>query len=229
MAIERRDFIKSGFVGLSAGLMGVELANAQSSGHSTGVFEGGTGCVRVSGQLKAGVLTVEAQDFVKEGDRCLVMNGRLAKTDLYCSMFSYKDEETIFVVLRSNGHKTSVLLSDSDDPKIARLVAWNDLEAPNTFRIDKEKFMETQKLKEAVLEGKGDSVDLVGKRNPPQFTLSELEAVFGDNEALNDLMRGHRSHHNLRADNKLLEFLCFLISTLPGSLTGLAWYTHQGP
>jgi hypothetical protein len=98
--------------------------------------------------------------------------------------------------------------------------------APDTFRIDKEKFMDTQKLKEAILDGKGDSLDLVGKRNPPPFTLNELETVFGDNEALNEFMRGHRSHHNLRAEDKLYAFFCDLVSSLLGSLTGLAWYAR---
>lgn len=225
MAIQRRDFIKSGFAGFSAGLLSTELARAQGSdGRSSGLLEGGTGSVHVEGRLKSGILQVDAQDFTKGGDRCLVMNGTLASTKLYCSIFSYNYEQTIFVVLGSNGHTTSLILSDSDDPKIAHLVVWNDTGDPGAFRIDKEKYLETEKPQESIVGGKGDSLDLVGKRNPPLFTLKELEAVFGDNQALNDFMRGHRSRHILRAEDKLYAFACHFVSNLGGSLAGLAWF-----
>ena len=224
MAIERRCFIKSGFAGLSAGLLGTELVCAHgTTGSSKGNLEGGTGSVRVEGQLKSGLLKVEAQDFTEGRDRCLIMNGTLGAIKLYCSMFSYRNEQTIFAVLRSNGHTSSVVLSDSDDPKIGNLVVWNDAEVPGTFRIDKEKYLETLKPEESILDGKGGSLDLVGKRNPPSFTLSELEAVFSDNEALDEFMRGHRSRHILRAENKLYAFACHFVSNIGGSLTGLAW------
>jgi hypothetical protein len=224
MAIERRDFIKSGFAGLSAGLLSTELARAQSTaGSSKGKLEGGTGSVRVEGQLKSGVLKVEAQDFTEGSDRCLIMNGTLGATKLYCSMFSHRSEQTVFAVLRSNDHTTSLVLSDSPDPKISHLVVWNDAEVPGTFRIDKEKYLKTLKPQESIVDGKGDSLDLVGKRNPPPFTLSELEAVFGDNEALNEFMRGHRSRHILRAEPYLYAFACHFVSNIGGSLTGLAW------
>lgn len=226
MAIERRDFIKSGFAGLSTGLLASELANAQSySGRSKGVFEGGTGSVHVEGRLKSGVLTADAQDFEKSGDRCFIINGKLGSTDLYCSMFSYNNEESVFAVLRSNGHTTSLVLSNSNDSNVANLVVWNDVETSGSFRIDKNKFMDTQKFKESVLDDKGESLNLVGKRNPPQFTLSELEAVFHDNEALNEFMRGRRSHHD-RAPDKLEAFLCYFISSIPGSLHILPWYAR---
>jgi hypothetical protein len=226
MAIERRDFIKAGFAGLSAGLVSTELARAQSyAGRSKGVLEGGTGSVRVEGRLKSGVLTVEAEVFEKNGDRCLIMNGKLGSTDLYCSMFSYKDEESVFAVLRSNDHTTSLLLSNSGDLQIANLFVWNDAQTPGTFRIDKDKFMATQKFKEAVLDDKGESLDLVGKRNPPQFTLNELEAVFHDNEALNEFMRGRRSHHD-RAPDPSQAFSCYFISSIPGALYILGWYAR---
>ena len=225
MAIERRDFIKSGFAGLSAGLLSTELARAQgTAGSSKGKLEGGTGSVRVEGQLKSGVLTVEAQDFTEGSDRCLIMNGTLRGTKLYCSMFSYKNEQTVFAVLRSNDHTTSLLLSDSDVSKISHLVVWNDAEVPGTFRIDKEKYLETLRPQESILDGKGSSLELVGKRDPPPFTLSELEAVFGDNEALNEFMRGHRSRHIRRAEPPLYAFACDFVSNIKGSLTGLAWY-----
>jgi len=224
MAIERRDFIKSGFAGLSAGLLRAELAQAQGyPGKGRGEFEGGTSSVRLEGRLKSGVLKMEAQEFSEGRDRFLVVNGRLGAIDLYCSMFRYNDEETVSEVLRSNGHTTSVVLSKSDDPNIGHLVVWNDTSAPNTFRIDKDKFLETQKFKEAILDGKGDSLDLIGGRNPPAFTFNELEGVFGDNDALKEFMRGHTSRHELKAPDKLEAFICHLFSSIGGSLVGPFW------
>lgn len=222
MAIERRDFIRSGLVGLSAGFLTPQIAGAQKRAvRSTGALLGGTSSVHVEGRLKSGVLTVDAQEFTEGEDICLVMNGRIGTTDLYCSMFSYKSEEAVFAVMRSNGHRTSLLLSNSDDSKIANLVVGNDAETPNTFRIDKGKFTDTLSLKEAVVSGNSDSLDVVGKRNPPPFTLKELEAEFGDNEALNDFMRGHRSHHNTATVDAVF---CDIVSNIPGSLTGLDWH-----
>lgn len=224
MGIERRDFIRAGVTGLSGGLLATKMNFAQSrSAQSSGKLLRGTGSVHVEGRLKSGVLTVDAQEFTEGEDRCVVINGRLASTDLYCSYFSYKRDESIFTVLRSNGHTTSLTLSNSGDPKIANLVAWHDSETPVAFRIDKDKFLDQKKFKEAVLEGKGDSLDLVGKRNPPAFTLDELEAVFGKNAALNDFMRGHRSHHNLLTEPRAQAFDCFFLSSIPGNLAGLDW------
>lgn len=229
MGIERRDFIKAGVTGLSGGLLATKMNFAQSrSAQSSGKLLGGTGSVHVEGRLKSGVLTVDAQEFTEGEDRCVIINGRLGSTDLYCSYFSYKRDQSIFTVLRSNGHTTSLTLSNSDDPKIANLVAWHDSEAPGALRIDKDKFLDTQKFKEAVLDGKGDSLDLVGKRNPPAFTLDELEAVFGKNEALNDFMRGHRSHHNLRTEPRSQAFGCYFLSSVPGNLSGIDWIVGPG-
>jgi hypothetical protein len=171
---------------------------------------------------------VEAREFTEGDDRCVIINGKLvdaklSSIDLYCSFFSYKLEQSVFMILRSNGHSTSVLLSNSDDPQIAHLVVWNDVEPPGTFRVDKDKFMDTQKFKEAILDGKGESLDLVGKRNPPAFTMNELESVFHDNEARNEFMRGRRPHPTVTAGEKFYAFDCAFLSSIFGSLVKLFW------
>jgi len=225
MTLERRDFIKTTTTGLAFGLVKPGMAYVQTSaGAASGEFEGGTGSLRLEGRLKAGVLKLEAQDFIEGEDRALIIQARLDSLKMYCAMFSYNHDRTVFALLRDTDHSTTLVLSDTDDPKIGRLVVWNDMEVPESFRVDKDKFMDKQNLKESILDGKEKTLDVLGKRKPPEFTLQELESVFGSNPALLEFMRGKRSaHHPLRSE-KLLAWACDLLSTLPGSLFGLAFY-----
>ncbi len=225
MTLERRDFIKTTTTGLAFGLVNPGMAYAQTSaGAASGEFEGGTGSLRLEGRLKAGVLKLEGQEFIEGKDRALIIQGRLNSLKLYCAMFSYNRDRTVFALLRDNDHSTTLVLSDTDEPKIGRLVVWNDMEVPESFRVDKDKFMDKQNLKESILDGKEKALDVLGKRKPPEFTLQELESVFGSNPALLEFMRGKRSaHHPIRSE-KLLAWSCDLLSALPGSLFGLAWY-----
>jgi hypothetical protein len=228
MTLERRDFIKTTTTGLAFGLVKPGMAYAQTSaGAASGEFEGGTGSLRLEGRLKAGVLKLGAQDFIEGKDRALIIQARLNSVKLYSAMFSYDYDRTVFALLRDNDHSTTLVLSDTDDPKIGRLVVWNDLEVPENFRVDKDKFMDTPNLKESILDGKGKTLDVLGKRKPPEFTLKELEAVFGSNPALLEFMRGRRSTHHPRSSEKLLVWACDVVSTLPGSFYGLAWYGRK--
>jgi hypothetical protein len=228
MTLERRDFIKTTTAGLAFGLVKPGMACAQTSAvAASGEFEGGTGSLHLEGRLKAGVLKLEAQDFIEGKDRALIIQARLDSFKLYNAMFSYDYDRTVFVLLRDNDHSTTLVLSDTDDPKIGRLVVWNDQEVPDNFSVDKDKFMDTVNLKESVLGGKEKSLDVVGKRKPPDFTLKELEAVFGSNPALLEFMRGYRSLHHPLPSNKLAAWSCDVPSTLPGSLLGLAWYGRK--
>jgi len=225
MTFERRDFIKTTATGLTFGLVKPGMAYAQNSGDATsGEFEGGTGSLRLEGRLKAGVLKLEAQDFIEGKDRALIIQATLDSVKLYCAMFSYYHDRTVFALLRDHDHSTTLVLSDTDDPKIGRLVVWNDQEVPDNFRVDKDKFMDTLNLKESILDGKGKSLDVLGKRKPPDFTLKELEAVFGSNPALREFMRGNRSLHHPLPSNKLAAFPCDVLSNLRGALYGGLWY-----
>ena len=227
MTFERRNFIKTGTAGLAVGLVNPGLVRAQTSpATSSGEFEGGTGSVHLEGRLKAGVLKLEAHDFIDDRDRSLIIHGELNSVKLYCAMFSYNHDRTAFAILRDHDHSTTLVLSDTDDAKIGRLVVWNDAAAPQTFQIDKEKFMDTQNVKASVVDGKGDIPDLIGKRNPPDFTRQELEAVFGNNPALQEFMRGRRSTHRPSPSVKLFVWECDLLSGLPGSLFGPLWEAY---
>src|SRR5712664_3523850 len=155
MTFERRDFIKTTATGLAFGLVKPGMAYAQSSGE----FEGGTGSLRLEGRLKAGVLKLEAQDFIEGEDRALIIQARLDSLKMYCAMFSYNHDRTVFALLRDTDHSTTLVLSDTDDPKIGRLVVWNDMEVPESFRVDKDKFMDKQNLKESILDGKEKTLD----------------------------------------------------------------------
>ena len=227
MTFERRDFIRTTATGLAFGLVKPGTAYAQTSGGATsGEFEGGTGSLRLKGQLKAGVLKLEAQDFIEGKDRALIIQAILDSVKLYCAMFSYYSDRTVFALLRDHDHSTTLVLSETDDPKIGRLVIWNDVGVPDSFRVDKVKFMDTENLKESILDGKGKSLDVLGNRKPPEFTLQELESVFGSNLALLEFMRGKRSTHHPLPAEKLDAYVCHLLSILTGSLFGVAWLGH---
>lgn len=229
MTFERRDFIKAGTAGLAAGFMKPGLARAQSSGAaSSGELEGGTSAVHLEGRLKSGVLKVEARDFVEDKDRSLIINGELNSVKLYCAMFSYNHDGTVFAILRDHDHATTLVISDTDDPKTGRLVVWNDAAAPETFRIDKDKFMDTENAKASILDGRGEVLDLAGKRKPPDFTLKELEEVFGDNPALLEFMRGNRSTHHTLTGDKFNLWICRFLCRIPGSMFPLAWAARSG-
>ncbi len=224
MTFERRDFIKTTTTGLAFGLVKPGMAYVQTSAvAASGEFEGGTGSLRLEGRLKAGVLKLEAQDFIEGKDRALIIQAGLDSLKLYCAMFSYDHDRTVFALVSDNNHSTTLVLSDTDDPKIGRLVVWNDLEVPESFRVDKDKFMDKQNLKESILDGKGKTLDVLGKRKPPEFTLQELEAVFGSHPALLEFMRGKKSAHHPLPSGKLAAWVCDVLSALPGSLFGLVW------
>ncbi|MGC1615315.1 MAG: hypothetical protein WA736_11560, partial [Candidatus Acidiferrum sp.] len=70
MTFKRRDLIKFGSAGLAVGLVNSrpQLARA-STVAAGGELEGGTGSLRLQGQLKSGTLVLETQDFVQGLDR----------------------------------------------------------------------------------------------------------------------------------------------------------------
>jgi hypothetical protein len=193
-----------------------------SRGAVTGELQTGSGTLHLEGRLKSGVLTLEAQDFLDRADRSVIVRGRLESTDLYSAMFSYKKDLTVFALFHDNDHSTTVVLSNSDESKIGRLVVWNDNETPKILSIDKNKIMGTDDLKD-IADLNGKFPDLVGKRKPSSFTWRELESVFGSDPALLAFMRGRKSTHYPREDDKLLEWTCRLLSMVPGSTLALVW------
>jgi hypothetical protein len=221
MTGERRDFIKLG-TAVAAGLVNAGLGWAQSS-PSNGELESGTGTLRLEGRLKAGLLKLQARDFVGGKDRALIVEGKLDSIELYNAMFSHHYDRTVFAILRDSGHSTSLVLSDTDDPTIGRLVVWNDAAPPEVFRVDKKKAVDEDDPRESILDDRGKMLDLVGKRKPPAFTLRELETVFGKDTALLEFMRGRRPAHHPTEDKKADEYACRILGAILGSLLGLMW------
>ncbi|HXN18861.1 MAG TPA: hypothetical protein VN875_11050 [Candidatus Binatus sp.] len=215
MKLERRDFIRSATTGLAFGFAGCGEARGQSS---AGELRAGSGTLYLEGRLKAGPLKLEAQDFVDRSDRAAIVRGTLASTELYSAMFSYQKDSTVFALFNDNGHSTSMILANSDDPKIGRIVTWNDGDTPQISSIDKSTIMESDDLKNIV-----NAPDLLGKRKPPSFTWHELESAFGSDPALQAFMRGRKTTHHPREEDKLLEWACRILCLVPGSLLPPIW------
>jgi hypothetical protein len=193
MKLQRRRFLKAVTTGLA-----VECAN--------GAF----------GQASKRGATGE----VETGCESLRLSGKLESTELYSAMFSYRKDLTVFAIFNDNGHSTTITLSNSSDPKIGQVVVWNDDNTPQVFKVDKRKIMETEN---EIMDTNGKSLDLIGKRNQAAFTWEELESLFGSNEALLDFMRGRKSTHHPLKDEEPEEWICRLVSRVPGSLLSLFW------
>jgi hypothetical protein len=223
MKLERRDFLKSATAGLGfAFATPVEALRQIHAGTAGGELRGGSGTLYLEGRLKSGLLRLEAQDFLDRGDRSVIIRGRLNSTELYSAMFSYERDITVFALFHDNDHSTRVALSNSGDEKIGRVVVWNDIETPQIFDIDKAKVMNADSVQE-IMDVGGKVPDLTGKRKPPEFTWLELESVFGSDPALLAFMRGRKSTHHPREEEKLSEWVCRFLSWVPGSTLSLAW------
>ena len=228
MELERRGFLKAVTRGLALGCASCTVALGQTSGGTvTGELQTGSGTLHLKGRLKSGALTLDAQEFLDHADRSVIIRGRLDSTeldstDLYSAMFSHQQDLTVFALFHDNHHSTTVVLSDSDDAKIGRLVVWNDNQTPQIYNIDKNKIMGTENPKD-IADVNGKTPDLVGNRKLSAFTWQELESVFGSDPALLAFMRGKKSTHHPREENKLLEWICRLLSMVPGSTLSLIW------
>jgi hypothetical protein len=218
MELERRCFLRA-IGGLALGWANREVAFGQTS---KGELEAGGATLHLEGKLQSVLLTLNAQDFLDRADHSVIVRGSLGSRKLYSAMFSYKYDSTVFALFHDTGHSTTVVLSDSEDAKIGRLVVWNDNQAPHIYSIDKNKIMEAEDLKD-IVDVNGKRPNLVGKRAQAAFTWKDLESVFGSDPALQEFMRGKKSTHHPREEDKLLEWACRLLSIIPGSTLSLFW------
>jgi hypothetical protein len=220
MTFARRDFIQIGSAGLAIGIVNPVLPLTQaSSAAQSGELEGGTGSVRLEGRVKSATLILEAQDFVQGMDRALVVHGTYNSKKFYSAMFSQHLDRTVFAVLADDDHSTTLVISDSDIAEIGRLIIWHDAAAAETFRIKKEDFSKN----ESIVDDTSKPIDFLGKRKPPDFTAKQLESVFGNSPALLKFMRGKRAYQNTPTDKELQEWICRLLSLVPGSPFKLFW------
>jgi hypothetical protein len=218
MTFERRDFLRIGSAGLAVGLVNPGWQQAHASIAASGELESGTGSLHLEGRLKSGTINLETQDFVQGLDRTVIVHGTLNSKKFYSAMFSHHHDRTVFAVLSDEDHSTNCVFSDSDVPEIGRLIIWHDAAAAETFRIKK---VESHK-NERVVDEAGKPIDFTGKRKPPDFTAKELESVFGNDSGLLKFMRGKRAYKDAAADD-LKEWICRILSILPGSAFSLFW------
>ena len=222
MTCERRDFLRIGSAGLAAGLVNPGLPQAHASPAASAELESGTGSLRLEGRLKSGTINLETQDFVQGLDRTVIIHGTLNSRKFYSAMFSHHHDRTVFAVLSDEDHSTNLVFSDSDVAEIGRLIIWHDAAVAETFRIKKVEFYKN----ESVVDEVSKPIDFMGKRKPPDFTTKELESVFGNDSGLLKFMRGKRAYKDAPADNGLQEWICHILSILPGSAFSLFWAAH---
>jgi hypothetical protein len=223
MQLERRDFLKAVTQGLAIGCANCTVALGQTSGGSvTGELEAGSGTLHLEGRLKSGVLTLDSQEFLDRADRSVIVHGKLDSTELYSAMFSYQQDLTVFALFHDNGHSTTVILSDTDDTKVGRLVVWNDNQPPEVYDVVKKKIMEIEDPKD-LRDINGKIPNMVGNRKQAVFTWLELENVFGSDLALQAFMRGKKTTHHPSEEDKIQEWECRLLSMVPGSTLSLSW------
>lgn len=221
MKLQRRGFLKAVTAGLAIQCASGAFAQGAKR-EATGELDTSCETLHLKGGLKSGELTLEAQQFWQRKDRSVIVRGKLGRTELYSAMFSYQKDLTVFALFNDNDHATTVILSDSTDPKIGQVVIWNDNNAPQIYKVDKRKIMETDSPKE-LRDVDDKPLDLAGKRNQPAFTWQELEAVFGSDPALLQFMRGKKSTHHSADDDKIGDWICRLLSMVPGSPFSLFW------
>jgi hypothetical protein len=178
-----------------------------------GIVNGGSGSLHLSGKISAGLLGLDVQEFDNGLDRTLIAHGQLNSRKHYRGMFSHNNEQVVFAHVKDDDETTSFTLSDTEDPNIGNLTVWNGTSAPSHFRIDINHFLKTNNQKESILDGQGEYLDMVGKRNPPPIKGDELADVFGENEAFKLFMRGRPVHgHGIKARpiNWKCTWTCFV-------------------
>jgi hypothetical protein len=221
--MERRDFLKTLTTGLALGSAhgGSALAEFPPNADAS-ELRGGSGIVHLVGQLKAGTLIIDAQDFLDREARTVTMRGKLNSTDLYSAMFSDQNDLAVFAIFRDNNHSTSIVLSDSDDRAIGRVVVWNDNDSPQTYDISKKVVMAAKDLKD-LRDQANKTPDLLGKRNHPLFTWQELEKALGSDPSLLAFMRGGKTNHHPPEKDEEREWICRFCSWVPDSLLSIIW------
>jgi hypothetical protein len=150
----------------------------------------GSKTVHLEAQTRLGKATVDARDFVDGTDRTFIANAQFGAKKMYRSLFSHDNDRTVFLRMRDDDRTTTLVLSDTDDPRIGQLTVWNDGAPPESFRIDVPRFLQTNNHQAAILDGKARRLDLVGRRRPIDITAVEMYKIFGQDPAYKTFMGG---------------------------------------
>lgn len=162
---------------------------------SSSSFTGGSGKVTLTGPTKFGTLSFTAQEHTDANERTLIIRGKIGNHIMQRSFFSHDGEKVVFGRLVDNDHNTTMVLSNTEDPKIGSVTVSNDDSVPKTFKIDINKFLKVNNQKESIIDGPVNEYDPVGKRQPLVISPQELYKTFGKDPSYVQFMRGSPATH----------------------------------
>lgn len=187
----------------------------------------------LSGKTRLGTMAINAEGFVSGKDRIIIASAKIANRQLYRAFYSYNYDRIIFLQLRDDKYSTTLVLSDTEDPKIGRITVWNDKSVPENFRVDIQQFLKSNNHKESILDGAASKLDMVGKRNPISLTEKDLKETFGKDPKLTTFLNKTRRQKNLVVmegddddddDDGGVNWECAWICLIPAcGLTCLLW------
>ena len=243
MNFKRRDFLRMGTAGVAGGLVSSELVFGQGTDKDEkkperpAELKSGTGSLHLFLKLKAGLLDMVFDDASFGKDHALVARGTFRKSNgdtitLYRSLFSVESSQQVFACIGDDAHRTSVLLARTEDSNIESLTVWNDEEAPRSYRIDKQKFLDAArenkglppKPADYIVDATGGVPNLQGSRPKLEISPGELEEAL---ENSRDYLLFRRGTRPPRQHASMLEFECGFLEIVLSLLFGVDWDSGQ--
>ena len=249
MNFERRDFLRLGTAGFAGTMLSLEPVFGQEKdagdkdGKSSAIAElrGGSGSLHLQLKLRAGTLEMQYEEFSQGKDHAMVAHGTFAphggsKTKVYRSYFSANNDQQVFARFGDGDDWTSIVLASTGDANVESLTVWNDRKAPESFRIDKQKFLAAAKEKgvpkpqDYIIDSEKGNPDLRGSRTPPDITVEDLEDAL---QRSRDFLAFRRGAGPTRLHATALSFPCgYIVVVFPGGTlvwgTWDAWYDRLG-
>ena len=240
MNFERRDFLRLGTAGFAGTMLSLEPVFGQEKdaddkdGKSSAIAElrGGSGSLHLQLKLRAGTLEMQYEEFSQGKDHAMVAHGTFAphggsKTKVYRSYFSANNDQQVFARFGDGDDWTSIVLASTGDANVESLTVWNDRKAPESFRIDKQKFLAAAKEKgvpkpqDYIIDSEKGNPDLRGSRTPPDITVEDLEDAL---QRSRDFLAFRRGASPTRLHATALSFPCgYIVIVFPGGT--LVWGT----
>lgn len=162
---------------------------------SDATFDDGTSRLQLRGNISAGLLDVECQDFITGNDTFTVVRGTIAGQPIYRAFFSYEGGRILVLQLKDADVGMTVVFSDDDTGTNTHMTVTHDGQPPQTFTINKSFAVEKGDLQAAIVGSDQDpkAFDLVGRRPVPDITPGELFDTFGALPGLQQFLRGAQS------------------------------------